>query len=329
MNVLETFAWQLLSYKEPDILIDNALELSEIVNISIDEANQMILSVLNNYHFKKSDYPTGFDRNIFSLIVHLTQPFRIPLMTTRMDWVIDQLNNYPDLKYPLESVLDYGGGGGKDSIIFSQFGCKVIYSDFVSTLTPYVQKRFSIRGIDIPIVDVRDLEEARFDVINCMDVIEHAYDVEYVTADIVARLKQGGHLVCWPAFFNSWNGDHIEKNCGYLPYFIHMLQQVGIEFCGSSDGVIHLVRERPEEGSIKAEREIIRKELYKMSKSLSWQAAVNGIRKLPMGLLKSFIFNENCFDQCFQEEKIETQISTIIDNLAIWRLSTHRLSELQ
>lgn len=323
-NISQSFSWMLLSFKgQDDILEDNAQELANILGISSNESRQMIDSVLSHYHFHQSIDSPDLDRDIYSFIVHLTGPYRGPIATTRMDWVINQLNSYDD---QLQTVLDYGGGGGKDSIIFSKLGCEVVYSDILSTITPYIKKRFDIRKLKIEIKDVRDLKGTRFDVINCMDVIEHVYDVEYVVADMIARLRRGGHLICYPAFYNSWDGDHIEKNCGYSNYFIEMLQQVGIEYISHEKAVFHLIRQRPEKGSIVEEREVIRRELYQLSKLYAWQFASKGIHNIPLGIMKSLLLNEPL--ETNLEQQIEPIISLVIDNLAIWRLSTQRLSLL-
>jgi hypothetical protein len=129
--------------------------------------------------------------------------------------------------------------------------------------------------------DVRRLDDRRYDIVNCMDVVEHVYDVEYITADLIARLKLGGHLLCWPCFVNHWDGDHIEKNCGYLPHYTDMLLAVGLEPVApvpprdfaqqrglkpSYVTLDHLRRVRPISGSIADEREAIRKELYRISR---------------------------------------------------------------
>jgi hypothetical protein len=169
---------------------------------------------------------------------------------------------------------------------------------------------------------------SRYDIVNCMDVVEHVYDTEYVVADLIARTKKGGHILCWPCFVNSWNGDHIEKNCGYLPYFTDMLLAVGLEpispvpiydFATSRGlkptGVVlyHLRRTRLVSGSVAEEREGIRKELYRLSlrfsdRTMRWCSAA-----LP-------------FAKIFRKDLAGTIADNLFDNYAINRLSKHQLA---
>src|ERR1700756_511098 len=47
-------------------------------------------------------------------------------------------------------------------------------------------------------VDMQDVTrldpDRRCDIVNCFDVMQLVYDVEYVLADVIARIKEGGHL---------------------------------------------------------------------------------------------------------------------------------------
>jgi SAM-dependent methyltransferase len=264
---------------------------------------------------------------IFMLVGMITQPFRIPFMVERMKPLIDRLG-----AIHAQDVLDYGAGGGKDTIIFARLAASVTYADLPDLTTAYISKRFEIRNLrNVEMKDVRRLDpDRRYDVVNCMDVVEHVYDVEYILADLIARLKEGGHLLCWPCFVNNWDGDHIEKNCGYLPYFTNMLLSVGLEPVAPvrNDGfamthglkpsdlqLYHLRRARPIRGSITEERETIRRELYCLSlrysdRTMRWCAAA-----LP-------------FARLFRREIAAGIANNIFYNYAIKRLSANRLETL-
>ncbi len=314
-----SLAWRYLSFRTLDVLEDNALELSELANLPVAQARTLIQNVLDYYHYRRTGYPADLDRCLFHLILHLTQPFRIPVMTSRIDSVLDQLKGI----LPGATLLDYGGGGGKDSIILAKAGCQVTFADFSNnTLIAYVQKRFATRGLNIPTLDVRDVGGRRFDMINCLDVIEHVYDVEYVVADLVAHLNGGGHLLCWPAFFNDWTGEHIEKNCGYGAYFPTLLERAGLRLVEGRIDIMGLVKERPCCGTVEAERETIRKGLYSISRRLALRSAEKAIVLLPLRLLKGQM---SIRDPQRRTDARHNAISKIIDNLAIWRLSDHRL----
>jgi len=352
-NITNYSANSLLNFKQNSNsnMEDIILEISEVLQMDYESAKILTTDVLNYYHFGNTKYPQYLERVLFHLIVHITQPYRIPVMTSRMDSVLNELKLISGLK----SVLDYGGGGGKDSIIYSKLGYEVTYADLLSDLTPMVKKRFEIRNLDIAIEDVTLLHPKRFDIINCMDVIEHVYDVEFVVADIVARLTTNGHLICYPCFVNSWDGDHIEKNCGYITYFPKMLSKIGLVsyknpmavnsksakkiteyvldfgrwlYFGKLE-IYHLVKIQESNMDIEDEREMYRKKLYQLSKKYSMLRVIYSLIIAPVVLLFSLflVFTK-------KSRKIRTYIlsmvfSNIIDNLAIWRLSKHRLKELK
>jgi len=311
-------SWKLLAYSNSDdILFDVALELKDIQDVSIDESITTVKKVIESYHLKHQESCADLDRVTYELVIHLTQPYRIPFMTSRMDAVLPLLRGC-DSK---SAILDYGGGGGKDSIIYAKLGFAVTYSDLLNReFTELVTKRFKLRALPVECVDVRDIGPRRFDIINCMDVVEHVYDVERITADIVSRMTPGGLLFMYPSFCNSWNGDHVEKNCGYVGIYEAMLQAVGLRII-SREPLLCCVRERPFIGDLIYEREVFQYELYQISKKLAMQTARKSAFRLPVALMKAHYIS--CASE--QQLRYEQLLSPVIDCLAIWRLSSHRL----
>jgi len=147
--------------------------------------------------------------------------------------------------------------------------------------------------------------------------------VEDVTADVLSRMNAGGALFIWPAFFNSWDGDHVEKNSGYWPYYFRMLHEVGYHKVGGADDVFQVVRDRAIHAGIQEERELLRRQLYALSANLSLRAATNALVRLPDRLARRFLSNRKPLSEAFGEA-----VSPLIDNVGIWRLSTHRLREI-
>jgi SAM-dependent methyltransferase len=329
-----TFA--LLKYKSDDPLKDACLELSELLGVSEEVASEWVRRVLTLYPAR---YPSEIDRTHCEIIVHVTQSHRLPHMTNRMGGLLERLTGYPALR----RVLDYGGGGGKDSILYSRSRYDVTYTDLLGPITDFVRMRFRLRGLSVAVVDVRDLDETRYDIVNCMDVIEHVYDVEDVLADILSHLRLGGHLLCYPAFFNTWNGDHVEKNCGYPPFFADMLEAVGMRpesvanVSRSVPGrwlrtlglrvdpmpVLHFVRERPEDAPTR-ERQALRRELYTLSRDFSTRVACANLVFLPLAALLGSLPLGRL--RARGAAKADYMLSMAIDNLAIRRLSRHRLT---
>jgi SAM-dependent methyltransferase len=321
--------FELIKYdrNSTDALQDSISEISAILHRNSDEAAQLVKRMLDNYHYGLTVLPGDMPHEIFMLICDVTQPFRIPFMVERMKPLIDRLEDVHK-----KDVLDYGGGGGKDTILFARLASSVTYADLPDLVTTYISKRFEIRSLrNVEIKDARRLDpERRYDIVNCMDVVEHVYDVEYILADLIARVKEGGHLLCWPCFENQWDGDHIEKNCGYLPYFTDMLLEVGLEPVApvrkdsfavkrglkpAELQLYHLRRARPICGSIAKERETIRRELYRLSlrysgRTMRWCSAA-----FP-------------FAWIFRKPVAACIADNLFDNYAIRRLSLNRLQTL-
>src|SRR5262245_34526089 len=102
----------------PDVLTDCITEISALFEINLEEAARLVHKVLDYYHFKRTEYPIELPYEVFHIVAHVTQPFRIPEMTDRLDPILEGLRPHNDL----QTVLDYGGGGGKDSIVFARSG---------------------------------------------------------------------------------------------------------------------------------------------------------------------------------------------------------------
>ena len=79
----------------------------------------------------------------------------------------------------------------RSKVIFARLASSVTYADLPDLTRAYISKRFEIRNLrNIEMKDVRRLDpNRRYDIVNCMDVVEHVYDVEYILADLIARLK--------------------------------------------------------------------------------------------------------------------------------------------
>jgi SAM-dependent methyltransferase len=321
--------FQLIKYgpRAADAVEDSISELSAILDCDSDTANRLVRSFLDYYHYGKGERPTEIDDDLNVLLMELTRPFRIPFTVEIMKHLINGIGVIQG-----KDVLDYGAGSGKDTIMFSRLGASVTYADIPSNTRANTSKRFEIRKLrNIEMKDVRHLDpDRRYDVVNCFDVMQLVYDVEYVLADVIARLKEGGHLIFFACFENQWDGSHIEKNCGYLPYFTEILLTIGLEpvMPVRNDGfaitrglkpgghqTYHLKRNRPIRGSITEERETIRKELYGLSlryseRTMRWCTAALPLAKL------------------FRRDLAAGIADNLFDNYAIKRLSKYRLAEL-
>ena len=101
--------------------------------------------------------------------------------------------------------------------------------------------------------------------------------------------------------------------------------RIGYELVGSADGVYHVVRRRPLGPSVSEDREQMGKELYGLSAKLSLIEVMRATMELPARVAIKYAYRSKF--RLPISWAIAEGISPIIDNLAIWRLSTRRLLE--
>jgi len=205
------------------------------------------------------------------------------------------------------------GGGGKDSILLSKFGFDVSYRDLLSDpLSTWVESRFIIRDLDIPILDVRDAHSGRYQLINCQDVIEHCYDVESVIADISSLLQDYGILMMAPTFTYEFNNDHLDKNNAYLSCFPDLCESGGLKLIAKMNWNTEVYQRVPRAGepqSISSEKKSIARRLYQKSQSITLEKAISAISSV-----------------CNSKVLESNELNIITDNLAIYRLCSQRLA---
>ncbi len=317
-NVLESRSWGLSKFKHQDLKGDFAQEAAALLGASVDDASEWVAQVLRWYHEGQGVSPS-LSREVVSILIHITQPYRIPVMTVRMDHALEVL----DQRKGIRTVLDYGGGGGKETIMLARAGYRVTYSDFFDSMTPLVAKRFAIRGLDITMEDVRDLKPQRYECITCMDVLEHIYDFEFSVADVVSRLEKDGILICWPALYNDWSGDDKAKNCAYNYFFEALLNRAGMRLLREDrmQGIMIFVRESRPGVDIAEERTRLRRSLYEYSQRVTMKRALRASLLFPWRVAKAAMKS----DIKGREMLVEQAVSDVIDNADVYRLSRHRL----
>ena len=115
--------------------------------------------------------------------------------------------NYIDKALPLKgkTVLDVGCGGGILSESMAQKGAKVTGIDLGDKALKVAQLHSLESGVavDYQLISVEDLAEkqpASFDVVTCLEMLEHVPDPASVVAACAKLVKSGGHV-----FFSTIN----------------------------------------------------------------------------------------------------------------------------
>lgn len=106
---------------------------------------------------------------------------------------------------PAFEVLDYGGGIGTSLLELSDLpGVHLTYADLPGKTYDYANWRFQQRGLDVTSIALGGddpLAGRVFDVIVCMEVIEHLVEPEQVVQYLIDHLKPGGLLILTVTFY--------------------------------------------------------------------------------------------------------------------------------
>lgn len=221
---------------DDDVLADYAAEVAQLHDLPVEEVRKRFKRFMAVYHHgtdpgTEEEWSAIIGGDVEHSFIRVSKPYRFrdqELLPTALAAMARHLE--PNGSRQLR-VLDFGGGFGNDSIVFARTGYEAHYADMAALKnTEIVRKRFELRGLDIPVHDTHGLPPVRFDAISAIDVLEHIYDVEETAARLVARLAQGGLLVCANAFGTiTYDGDHHDKNRVYVELFPHLMEAVGLE----------------------------------------------------------------------------------------------------
>ncbi|HKN74997.1 MAG TPA: methyltransferase domain-containing protein [Candidatus Acidoferrum sp.] len=99
------------------------------------------------------------------------------------------------LKIGRGRVLDYGGGNGDFSRALARRGFETTYLDVPGDAARYVKWRAEKEGLPLRVVLDRNALEGPYDVIFCLDVVEHLVDLPPVFEHFRKLLKPGGKLL--------------------------------------------------------------------------------------------------------------------------------------
>lgn len=252
---------------DDDLLADYVEEVAQLHGLPRDEVSRRFHRFLDVYH---RGLPASDDEraaihsgDVEHSFIRVSKPWRyrhfesVPLVLRAAKRHLRSGSARP-------SVLEFGGGFGNDAIVYANSGFDVAYADITALKnTDVVAQRFAMRGLDIPVYDVVRLPDRRFDVVTAIDVLEHVYDVEETTAQLIARIPAGGLLCCVNAFGAiHYDGDHHDKNRVYLDLFGDLMQAAGFEAAGETPPVEIYRRSREPEATVAGELRRLRRILY-------------------------------------------------------------------
>ncbi|MGH2361923.1 MAG: class I SAM-dependent methyltransferase, partial [bacterium] len=92
-------------------------------------------------------------------------------------------------------VLDFGGGNGDFSRALARRGVDVTYLDVSGDAAEYLRWRAAREGLAVKVVHDANALEGPYDVVFCLDVVEHLADLPPVFERFKQLLRPGGRLL--------------------------------------------------------------------------------------------------------------------------------------
>ena len=130
-------------------------------------------------------------------------------------WIGSRLG--PGRSEPLR-VLAFGDGPGFDSLYLAQCGHHVVYFDTCEFSREFAERIFRASGCSVQVATQQDeLETSGYDVVTCLDVLEHVPQPEELVRQLHEYLRPGGRLfVSAPfALVSEDHPTHLRANARY------------------------------------------------------------------------------------------------------------------
>lgn len=115
-------------------------------------------------------------------------------------------------------VLTFGDGLGLDAYYLAESGHDVTYFDVSQQCARFARRIFERGSVDVAMLsDATQVQDGSFDVVVCLDVLEHVPDPISLVGWLSGRLRRGGRLLVHAPFFflHSCVGTHLRSNRKY------------------------------------------------------------------------------------------------------------------
>ena len=140
-----------------------------------------------------------------SAMLHKLNPVRLKYIRDQIDqhWQCDECGRAP---LGGKTALDVGCGAGLLTEPLARLGAKVTGIDATPEVIRVAREHATAMGleIDFRVGDVQELK-GRFDLITCMEVIEHVADPAAFVKALAQRLASGGLLIMSTPNATSWS----------------------------------------------------------------------------------------------------------------------------
>lgn len=130
-------------------------------------------------------------------------------------WIANYLTKYEPQGL---NILTIGDGLGFDSLDLAQAGHKVTYYEVLGYPHIFANRLFAYAEADISVIaDAAKIPVKAFDVIVCLDVLEHVPDVPAFVSRLTGFLRPGGIFIVHAPFYmiHPANPTHLKANRKY------------------------------------------------------------------------------------------------------------------
>ncbi|MHC4396918.1 MAG: class I SAM-dependent methyltransferase [Planctomycetota bacterium] len=200
-------------------------------NLGINVASDLRKNGIEPYKWSDelADFYSGTDAFLYELII-----WNLNRCKRRMrQWIGRYLDRNVGNKL---NVLTIGDGLGVDSIYLAKAGHCVTYFEISGYAQSFAKKLFKDCGLDINVIDdMHKIPAESYDVVLCLDVLEHVPDPPAFVKTMTRYLKPDGHLIVHAPFYQirSNTPTHLKINRKYSGslrlYEKHGLRLVGGE----------------------------------------------------------------------------------------------------
>ncbi len=213
---------ELIALKTTDLKDDLICEYADFKGLPAEQARQIIEG--SSLKLDPGSATDGFYSHSDDFLINLIRAQnQLAHLTERVN-VIAQFIDNKQL-----DVLDIGGGLGNFCIALSRAGHRCTYSDIPGVIMDFAKKRFQSRGLNIKMVDVRDLPKEKYQVLLNYDVLEHLVDPISTLVEFALHARENGILFLTADFMNFAEPFHLKKNLPYAFVLEYLLKEIGFD----------------------------------------------------------------------------------------------------
>jgi len=130
-------------------------------------------------------------------------------------WLANYLTGHGQCRL---NILCIGDGLGFDSVYLSQIGHSVTYFEMAGFSEAFARKVFAANGSVISVLtEPGEIPENEYDVVICLDVLEHIHQPEEFVETIASYIRPGGRLIVHAPFYMicKTSPTHLKSNRKY------------------------------------------------------------------------------------------------------------------